>query len=48
MKKKKKTIGKMANSRATWHIRPTTKVKDDETKYNRKKEKQKLKQWGEI
>jgi hypothetical protein len=40
-RKKKKTIGKMANSRMTWHIKPITKVKEDETKYNRKKEKQK-------
>lgn len=39
MKKKKKTIGKMANSRMTWHIKPVTKVKDDEKKYSRKKDR---------
>lgn len=37
--KKKTTIGKMANSRMAWHINPITKVKDDDKKYNRKKDK---------
>jgi hypothetical protein len=47
-KKKKKTIGKMANSRMTWHIKPVTKVKDDDTKYNRNKDKQYLRKMGEF
>jgi hypothetical protein len=37
--KKNKRIGQMTNSRGTWTINPITKVKDDDTKYNRKKEK---------
>lgn len=31
---------KMWLPRATWHIRPVTKVKDSDKKYNRKKDKQ--------
>lgn len=34
MNKKKK---KITLPRAQWHIRPVTKVKEDGTKYNRKK-----------
>lgn len=37
MKKKKIKL-----PRATWHIKPVTKVKDDDTKYNRNKLKSKL------
>lgn len=31
---------KIRMPRATWHIKPTERVKDDDTKYNRKKENQ--------
>lgn len=34
--KKRETIGKMSNTRATWQIKPQTQVKPDRTKYNRK------------
>ncbi|AFV80886.1 hypothetical protein QLX37_gp010 [Staphylococcus phage SA5] len=36
MANKRKTIGKMSNTRATWNINPVTKVKKDKTKYSRK------------
>ncbi|WOZ17463.1 hypothetical protein [Staphylococcus phage vB_SauM-V1SA09] len=36
MTNKRKTIGKMSNTRATWNINPVTKVKKDKTKYSRK------------
>lgn len=36
-------IGQKANSRAVWQIKPVTKVKDSKKKYDRKKDKQKLK-----
>lgn len=45
--RKKKTIGKMVNSRATWHIRPVTKIKNDATKYNRKKQKKNWRDYDE-
>ncbi|UXE02959.1 hypothetical protein Koombakaat1_00169 [Staphylococcus phage Koomba-kaat_1] len=35
-KNNKKTIGKISNSRATWKIKPTTRIKKDKTKYSRK------------
>lgn len=35
-------IGEKSNSRAVWQIKPVTKVKDSKKKYDRKKDKQKL------
>lgn len=36
-KKKKTTIGKMSNSRMTWHIKPTTQVVPNKKGYKRDK-----------
>ncbi|WP_268340121.1 hypothetical protein [Bacillus haynesii] len=36
-------IGQKANSRAKWEIKPTTRIKESKKKYDRKKDKQKLK-----
>ena len=41
MKKKKPWL-----PRATWHIRPVTKIKDSNKKYDRKKDKQKIRKEG--
>lgn len=43
MKKKKFKL-----PRATWHIRPVTKVKESGKKYKRTKEKSKLRKEGEY
>lgn len=39
MKKKKP---KVKMPRATWHINPIQRIKDDDTKYNRNREKDRL------
>jgi len=35
-------IGKKANSRLQWEIKPTTRIKESKKKYDRKKDKQTL------
>ncbi|UNH58534.1 hypothetical protein [Bacillus phage vB_BsuS_PJN02] len=40
--KKPKRIGEMTNSRGEWQINPVTRVKESNKKYNRNKEKQKI------
>ncbi|AYP68144.1 hypothetical protein PQE75_gp012 [Bacillus phage vB_BcoS-136] len=43
-KKKKRTIGEMCGSRATWNINPITRVKEDKKgKNDRKEVKRKIK-----
>lgn len=46
-KKKRKTLGKMSQARVKWEIKPVTKVKESIKKYNRKKNKQNLKNFDE-
>lgn len=49
--KKRKTLGKMSNSRAVWEINPVTRVKESKGRFQKRSDvKQKLKQgkWEQV